>query len=114
MCLTADQREYVAAVEAGCEGLDFISPGVCPGCDVCRSDYGFDTLADLAAAWEKGEIAEDPHFSWRPCECCGSALGGDRYDAHGVDSEGEIVHFSICVDCLCYLANGDIPEQWEG
>jgi len=25
------------------------------------------------------EIRE-PHFSWKPCNGCGSGLGGDRYD----------------------------------
>jgi hypothetical protein len=24
---------------------------------------------------------DDPHFSWKPCEGCGSPLGGDRYAA---------------------------------
>lgn len=24
---------------------------------------------------------DEPHFSWSPCECCGSQLGGDRHKA---------------------------------
>ena len=25
----------------------------------------------------------DPHFSWQPCDGCGSTLGGDRHPATG-------------------------------
>jgi hypothetical protein len=67
--------------------------------------------------WEAGEIVEEPHFSWSHCDTCGSALGGDRHDGHGIlesgESKGEMVHLSMCVDCLLYFANGDLPDQWE-
>ncbi len=53
------------------------------------------------------------------CGSCGSTLAGMRYDAHAIDhSPGEVdqdpIELSICVDCLCYHANGDEPENWEG
>ena len=28
-----------------------------------------------------GESDGDEHFSWRPCHCCGSKLGGNRHPA---------------------------------
>ena len=104
---------FEQAVEAGCEGLRFVSPGVCPTCPNCQELYGMKPR-EFFTAYENGKLCDDPHFSWRSCECCGSGLGGDRYEAHGMDSEGTIVHFTVCEDCLCYLANGDHPKHWEG
>lgn len=49
------------------------------------------------------ELASEPHFSWSACECCGSDLGGNRHPAHGCDKNGDIVHFSVCEDCLYYI-----------
>ena len=63
---------------------------------------------------ERYELASEPSFSWAPCECCGSSLGGDRYPAHGIDPDdanGSVVHLDVCADCLMYLANGDEPEN---
>ena len=62
---------------------------------------------------ETGELADEPHFSWSPCESCGSSLGGNRYAAHSTDADGNISHWDICEDCLFYFANGDLPENWE-
>ena len=56
------------------------------------------------------DIANEPSFSWSPCEGCNSHLGGDRLPAHGYIDD-ELVHFNICVDCLYYFAFGDIPEE---
>jgi hypothetical protein len=39
---------------------------------------------ELPAIWVNGgsELPTDQReFSWRPCACCGSKLGGDRYPA---------------------------------
>lgn len=66
------------------------------------------------------EYLDEGSFSWSQCDSCGSTLGGNRYAAHGfVPDEsdlptGEVVHLDICEDCLCFHANGDIPENWEG
>ena len=89
-----------------------INPGICPTCADCQSDFGMSPRA-FYFAYESGEICDEGGFSWRACDSCGSTLGGDRYAAHAIDDEG-ITHISICVDCLCFHANGDIPEQWEG
>jgi len=57
---------------------------------------------------------EEPVFSSRPCETCGSNLAGDRHNAHAIGYHGEIVHFDICTDCVMYFANAEEPENWEG
>ena len=70
--------------------LKHVSTGACPGCKVCgmpESSEDYDTFCE-------------PHFSWRPCVCCGSTLGGDREPAHGVTPEGTIEHFECCIDCV--------------
>ena len=108
--LTLSQQAFADAVESGCERLTAVSPGVCPGCEQCRQDYDYKSLSALKTAYDAGKIVEEPWFSWHACECCGSSLGGDRYEAHGLDADNEIVHFEVCVDCLLYLANGDLPE----
>jgi len=105
---------FAIAVESGLTGLKAVSTGTCPGCEICRADLGFDTVAKLEAAYEAGKVVDEPFFSQSPCECCGSRLGGDREAAHGIESDGSIAHFHVCVDCALYLANGDEPENWEG
>ena len=87
-----------------------ISPGLCGGCPDCQSAYGLEE-EELTRAYENGEICDEGGFSWHDCELCGSPLGGDRYAAHGHDSNGEIMHYDICTDCLFYIANGDLPED---
>jgi len=76
--------------------------------------------------YQNGEIVDEPGFSSHPCEICGSNLGGDRHTAHalirtalpghvqGDDyDKTEIVHLEICMDCVLYMSNGDLPEVWE-
>lgn len=57
-------------------------------------------------------------FSVRPCECCASELYGERYRGWQrlqvpTDTDGgfeiEFVAGDVCVDCLFYLANGELP-----
>lgn len=78
-----------------------ISMGPCPSCDECAE------------------------FSSYRCEVC-SGLPGERHaialvfpptnfnpsPEHGIGDSGEIdpVHYSACVDCLMYVANGELPE----
>lgn len=60
----------------------------------------------------------ETEFSWSACDACGSTLGGDRTPAHGLDTNGAVLHMHVCVDCVEYLANGDLPEDdaldWTG
>ena len=98
--------DYTDSVDAELAGLQ-ISAGACPGCAEC----GLEDVTDMED--ERYELAGEGHFSWRTCEACGSTFGGDRYPAHGLDDDLEIVHIDVCVDCLMYLANGDEPEAWQ-
>lgn len=96
---------FTEALETRTEGLKFVSVGATAHCEDC------------ARAWDVPfgsgvEIEDEGHFSWRPCEGCGSTFGGNRYAAHGTLPEGKVVHFDVCEDCLCYLANGDEPRVW--
>jgi hypothetical protein len=51
-----------------------------------------------------------PYFSWKPCECCGRKLGGDREDYNFVPESGELVKASICTDCIYYAAYGCLDD----
>jgi len=106
---------YTERVAHGLEGLEAVSTGPCPGCDECRKNYGYSSMRAFSDAWECGEVVVEPHFSRAPCDICGSLLAGDREDWHAFDREtGATYHFhSACVDCVIYLANGDVPEGEE-
>ena len=52
--------------------------------DMRRDIVGaFDKLGDARyrgdVRWSIGD-AHNTHFSWAPCDICGSTLGGDRHD----------------------------------
>lgn len=53
---------------------------------------------------------QEPFFSWRPCDCCGSKLGGNRetYLFSG-ESHGPL-EADICADCVHYLAYGRLDD----
>jgi hypothetical protein len=56
----------------------------------------------------------DPYFSWRPCECCGQ-IAGMRYDCQGYNPSTDEIQgpYAVCQDCLCWHANGDLPDSYE-
>jgi hypothetical protein len=76
------------------------------------------TKAPEGFYWTFG--GKDLGFSPRSCDCCGSKLAGDRFEASLVSQAGkdqmkhEVIERSVCTDCIMYIANGDIPETWEG
>lgn len=90
---------FIERFEATTKSMEALSTGFCPDCFDCTE----------RGLTEEGGGAQG--FSWRPCETCGSRLGGDREAAHYLDSDREINHVSVCIDCLHYIANGDIPEE---
>jgi hypothetical protein len=59
-------------------------------------------------------VSKESHFSWSPCELCGSTLGGDREDVDVLTFSNTTVTLAVCVDCVMYVANGDEPDEWEG
>ncbi len=87
-------------------------------CPVCLDKHPELSPEQFKAALADESIVDDPRFSRVPCECCGSRLAGHRFVSHGLASDRmcscAIVHFEVCVDCVHYLANGDVPEHWEG
>ncbi len=68
---------------------------------------GIDNLTTISD--ESGNT--EPYFSWSSCECCGSHLGGDRYDCNGYNPKtGEIYEYSVCVDCMYYAEYGKLDD----
>ena len=62
----------------GCvDCVDFVANGTIP-------EDRPDLPELIAAGWPTGHIVnadkegDEPHFSWSPCGCCGSRLGGNR------------------------------------
>jgi len=104
--------KYVQAVKGHLEGLEFVSVGLCGKCPDCQRDYDMSPHVFYSAV-ESGEVYDEGHFSWGRCECCGSRLGGNRYAAHGIDQDDNLVHLEVCVDCLQYIANGDEPDTQD-
>ena len=56
------------------------------------------------------DLDTEPWFSWSPCECCGSTLGGDRYRMIAVDEDREIVEYAVCSDCMYYSTYGQLDD----
>ncbi len=51
-------------------------------------------------------------FSWRQCECCGSTLGGDRYECTGYHStSGDVFEYEVCSDCVYYAEYGQLDDM---
>lgn len=98
--------------------LDYIiSPGTAHNCYACVGDADIHPDDDEAL-----QVYDEGGFSWSACDSCDSLLGGQRYNAHAIHREAfgpnpsrpnDIQHIEICADCLCYHANGDVPETWE-
>lgn len=108
------QTDFTAAVEEGLEGLDAASTGIGGDCEKCAESHGMEP-AEFKDAVECGDIPNEGSFSWSSCGICGSHFGGDRYKWHALHTEtSELMHFDdACTDCILYLANGDVPEEWR-
>ena len=90
------------------DDMKFVSTGLCPDCPECADNFNLG-MKEYNQAVESGSISDEGYFSWYPCIECGSALGGSRHVAHGVNEDGELCHWHVCVDCL-YRMNG-IEEE---
>jgi hypothetical protein len=62
----------------------------------------------LAAAGLDADLG----FSWHPCECCGSPLGGDRFEMLGFnpDTHEETGPYEVCFSCYIWAAYGEIGD----
>lgn len=99
-----EYQQYQEAIERNLKGIEHVSTGACPGCDDCG-------LTEDCNEHER-ELADEPSFSWSPCECCGSPLGGDRHKAHGIiQGTKELKHFEVCSDCLYFLNYGQLDDM---
>ena len=97
-------------IEQNLDGLNYVSPGISCRCEQCQSDYGM-AEAEISAGCESGELCDEGGYSMQDCESCGTDLAGDRYAAHGIGENGDLIHLDICCDCLLYLANGESPTN---
>lgn len=85
------------------KNLKFISTGLCPDCIECKESFGIEDMREFNQQVQSGELCNEGSFSWNPCNECNTHLGGDSYFAHGVDVNDEIIHFTVCHDCLMEL-----------
>lgn len=58
-------------------------------------------------------VGDETGFSHRPCWTCQRPLGGDRHALNYIGDDGEQHQEEICVDCVMYIVNGDLPEDFE-
>lgn len=68
-------------------------------------------LTNLSAKSDDNGTCE-PFFSWSPCDCCGSPLGGDRYECDGYNEKTKEVeeYDSVCPDCVYYAEYGQLDD----
>jgi hypothetical protein len=57
--------------------------------------------------------SEEPFFSWHPCQCCGTHLGGDREECNGYNPTTKEVqeYDNICMDCIYYSEYGQLDDM---
>jgi hypothetical protein len=64
----------------------------------------------FSADISNGLVTSEGYFSRCQCDTCGSYLAGMRYDGHAVIVDNnQLIHLSMCGDCLLFFANGDEP-----
>ena len=100
------------------------------------------SMADFEEAWSTGQINTEPQFTWSGCDLCNSRLGSDMEPYHWIEhipmtwteavmhwiretwtrrrpqpwtrTRREIQHGNnACMDCVIFMANGDLPEEEE-
>jgi len=108
-------KRFMAAFSNGIKDIHVVSAGFSWNCPECLNNYDICCEHKGEHMYQKGEIVDEGSFSHNACDICGSKLGGNRFSAHGVldTDHKEIVHLEVCVDCIMYMANGDLPEVWE-
>jgi predicted metal-binding protein len=100
---------FVANVTRYLDGLEPVFAGAACGCEAC----GLGDLAHPDDDQSRFEAAETLGMSWYRCEVCGGDPG-ERHAAHGwlkTDEGEELVHLTVCTDCLVFVANGDLPDD---
>lgn len=72
---------------------------------VFMASEGIDNLSTIADC--------EAYFSARPCDCCGTPLGGEREDASGYNPTTKQVcgPYAVCVDCVYYAEYGQLDDM---
>lgn len=86
------------------EGIINLASGhiVCPVCKGAWDGEFCYACGAVRSAWD------EPFFSWAPCDCCGTTLGGDREYATAYNpTTGKIQEYTVCSDCIYYAEYGD-------
>jgi len=113
--------EYGVKVRCECQDKPENEGEPDPDCDDCDGKgVRLPTMAEFEEQWSSGKAISEGEFSHSGCDLCGSTLGGTFEPWHAclpvVDAAGQLVRYEIihgdraCVDCVMYLANGDLPE----
>lgn len=97
--------DFTERFDKGMAGITYFSTGFNPECSDCRDTHGFCCVHAAKAE----EVPDEGHFSRSQCDVCSTRLAGNRYAAHGF-IDGELCHFDVCMDCVMYHNNGDMPE----
>ncbi len=92
-----EYTEYQESFKNGSKGFAAWSSGFYLDCQDCYNN--------------EHNILNEGHFSSQACEICGSRLGGDRFAAHALDDNNEIIHFEICTDCVYYMEYGQLDDM---
>jgi hypothetical protein len=90
------------------EGIENLTTGYhkCPHCGGEWDDSGKCECGADRECWE------EPSFSWRWCDCCGTRLGGDREHATGFNpTTRQVQEYEICTDCAYYAAYGRLDDS---
>lgn len=107
---TQQYADYEARVAHYLDGLEFVSTGACPGCQECGLGHVSGIHDEAEMSQRDYDLANEPHFSWSPCEICDSPLGGDRHPWHARTKDGKLVHGTCCSDCMYYLNFGKLDD----
>lgn len=90
------------------EGIENLSTGPID-CDDCNC--GLEAGECPECGKDSGEINQESYFSWRPCDCCGTSLGGNREDATGYNRERNAIQsYSVCEDCVYFAEYGQLDD----
>jgi hypothetical protein len=69
-------------------------------------------VQNLSSLPEEDENYSEPFFSWRPCDCCGTHLGGTRENANGYNpTTKEVLDLIVCEDCIYYAEYGRLDDM---
>lgn len=69
-------------------------------------------LCNLSTKGVEDGVATEGYFSWRSCECCGSAEGGTRFECdEWSDRDNVVKTFEfVCEDCVYYAEYGQLDD----